>query len=71
MLRLGNVTLSRQENSGKPTALNTGIAAATTDIVVLVDGDTIFDSNTVRDVVQPFRDPQVGAVAGNAKVGNR
>jgi cellulose synthase/poly-beta-1,6-N-acetylglucosamine synthase-like glycosyltransferase/peptidoglycan/xylan/chitin deacetylase (PgdA/CDA1 family) len=73
VLALGrpDVTLIRQVNSGKPAALNTGIEAATTELVVMVDGDTIFDPNTVHDVVQPFRDPRVGAVAGNAKVGNR
>lgn len=71
LLRMPNVQLIRQENAGKPAALNRGIAAATTELVVLVDGDTIFDPNTVRDVVQPFRDKAVGAVAGNPKVGNR
>ena len=71
LLRLENVTLLRQENAGKSAALNAGIAAATTEIVVLVDGDTIFDANTIHDVVQPFRNPTIGAVAGNAKVGNR
>lgn len=71
LLHLDNVTLLRQENAGKSAALNAGIAAATTELVVLVDGDTIFDPNTIYDVVQPFRNPTIGAVAGNAKVGNR
>ena len=66
-----NVTLIKQVNSGKPAALNAGLALTTTDVVVMVDGDTIFDPNTIFDAVQPFRDPAIGAVAGNAKVGNR
>ena len=37
----------------------------------MVDGDTVFEPDAVRRLVQPFADPQVGAVAGNVKVGNR
>ncbi|MEV7427823.1 MULTISPECIES: glycosyltransferase [unclassified Streptomyces] len=70
-LRLPNVRVVRQPNSGKPAALNNGIAHASHDIVVMMDGDTVFEPSTVRELVQPFGDPRVGAVAGNAKVGNR
>ncbi|MGP3636260.1 glycosyltransferase [Streptomyces sp. 24-1644] len=70
-LRLPNVRVVRQRNAGKPAALNNGIAHARYDIVVMMDGDTVFEPSTVRELVQPFADPRVGAVAGNAKVGNR
>lgn len=70
-LRLPNVRVVRQENQGKPAALNNGIAHARHDIVVMMDGDTVFEPSTVRELVQPFGAPRVGAVAGNAKVGNR
>jgi cellulose synthase/poly-beta-1,6-N-acetylglucosamine synthase-like glycosyltransferase/peptidoglycan/xylan/chitin deacetylase (PgdA/CDA1 family) len=70
-LRLPGVRVIRQQNAGKPAALNTGIAAASYEIVVMVDGDTVFEPNTVRRLLQPFGDRQVGAVSGNAKVGNR
>ncbi|MFJ4845539.1 MULTISPECIES: bifunctional polysaccharide deacetylase/glycosyltransferase family 2 protein [unclassified Streptomyces] len=65
------VRLIRQPNSGKPAALNTGVAAASSELVVMMDGDTVFEPGTVRELVQPFADPRIGAVAGNAKVGNR
>ncbi|MEU7700615.1 bifunctional polysaccharide deacetylase/glycosyltransferase family 2 protein [Streptomyces sp. NPDC015492] len=65
------VRLIRQANGGKSSALNTGIAAASYDIIVMMDGDTVFEPSTVRELVQPFGDPTIGAVAGNAKVGNR
>ncbi|MFB7340386.1 bifunctional polysaccharide deacetylase/glycosyltransferase family 2 protein [Streptomyces hydrogenans] len=65
------VRLIRQANGGKSSALNTGIAAASYDIVVMMDGDTVFEPSTVRELVQPFGDRTIGAVAGNAKVGNR
>ncbi|MGR3871835.1 bifunctional polysaccharide deacetylase/glycosyltransferase family 2 protein [Streptomyces graminifolii] len=66
-----NVRVIRQENAGKPAALNNGVRSASYDIVVMMDGDTVFEPDTVRHLVQPFADPEVGAVAGNAKVGNR
>ncbi|MEU0523016.1 glycosyltransferase [Streptomyces niveus] len=68
---LPGVHVVRQVNSGKPAALNNGIAHASHDLVVMMDGDTVFEPSTVRELVQPFGDPRVGAVAGNAKVGNR
>ncbi|MEU5343269.1 MULTISPECIES: glycosyltransferase [unclassified Streptomyces] len=70
-LRLPNVRVVRQLNAGKPAALNRGVANARYDLIVMMDGDTVFEPATVRELVQPFGDPSVGAVAGNAKVGNR
>ncbi|MFF7341204.1 glycosyltransferase [Streptomyces sp. NPDC008163] len=70
-MRLPNVRVVRQRNAGKPAALNNGIRHARNDIIVMMDGDTVFEPTTVRELVQPFGDPRVGAVAGNAKVGNR
>lgn len=70
-LAVPNVRVIRQANAGKPAALNTGIAAAKHDILVLVDGDTVFEPDAMRALVAPFADPEVGAVSGNTKVGNR
>ncbi|MFF1911452.1 bifunctional polysaccharide deacetylase/glycosyltransferase family 2 protein [Streptomyces sp. NPDC058239] len=70
-LGLPNVRVVRQENAGKSAALNNGVRQARYDIVVMMDGDTVFEPDTVHRLVQPFGDPEVGAVAGNAKVGNR
>ncbi|MCX4881134.1 MULTISPECIES: glycosyltransferase [unclassified Streptomyces] len=70
-LGLPNVRVVRQLNAGKPAALNRGLANARYDIIVMMDGDTVFEPATVRELVQPFGDRRVGAVAGNAKVGNR
>lgn len=68
---LPNVRVIRQQNAGKPAALNNGIRHARYEIIVMMDGDTVFEESTVRELVQPFADPGVGAVSGNAKVGNR
>ncbi|WP_369393373.1 bifunctional polysaccharide deacetylase/glycosyltransferase family 2 protein [Streptomyces sp. CG1] len=70
-LGLPGVRVIRQRNAGKPAALNTGIAAASYEIVVMMDGDTVFEPDAVRQLVQPFSDPRIGAVSGNAKVVNR
>src|SRR2546423_824113 len=70
-LRLPGVHVLRQENAGKPAALNTGLRYARGDLVVLVDGDTVFARDAIGELVQPLADPAVGAVSGNAKVANR
>ncbi|MFF1832797.1 bifunctional polysaccharide deacetylase/glycosyltransferase family 2 protein [Streptomyces sp. NPDC058231] len=70
-LGLANLRVVRQPNAGKSAALNNGVRHARYDIVVMMDGDTVFEPDTVQRLVQPFGDPEVGAVAGNAKVGNR
>ena len=65
------VTSFRKENGGKASALNFGIARARGEIIVCLDADTQFTPTTVTNLVAPMHDPKVGAVAGNAKVGNR
>jgi peptidoglycan/xylan/chitin deacetylase (PgdA/CDA1 family) len=71
--RLGvpGVRVVRQANAGKPAALNTGIRYARFDLLVLVDGDTVVQPDTVHRLVQAFADHRVGAVSGNTKVANR
>ena len=61
----------RKPNGGKASALNYGLAYARGEIVICLDADTLFAPNTVAELVEPLHDPTVGAVAGNAKVGNR
>lgn len=70
-LGLGNVRVVRVPAGGKATALNTGAALARHDLLVMVDADTVVDTDSIHRLVQPFADPSVGAVAGNVKVGNR
>ena len=65
------VTVLTKPNGGKASALNHGIARARGDIVIGLDADTVFVPGTIRRLVAPLVDSRVGAVAGNAKVGNR
>jgi cellulose synthase/poly-beta-1,6-N-acetylglucosamine synthase-like glycosyltransferase/peptidoglycan/xylan/chitin deacetylase (PgdA/CDA1 family) len=70
-LDLKGVRLVRQDNAGKAAALNAGIEMTGAPIVVMVDGDTLFEAQTLHRLVAPLADPAVGAVSGNTKVGNR
>jgi cellulose synthase/poly-beta-1,6-N-acetylglucosamine synthase-like glycosyltransferase/peptidoglycan/xylan/chitin deacetylase (PgdA/CDA1 family)/spore germination protein YaaH len=58
-------------NGGKAAALNCGLKQACGDVVVALDADTHFQRDAISRLVRWFEDPSVGAVAGNAKVGNR
>jgi len=66
-----NVKLIRIANSGKANALNVGLTQAQGEIIVALDADTVFEKDTIARLVRWFSDPAIGAVAGNAKVGNR
>src|SRR6202012_278464 len=65
------VTLMSFENGGKARALNRGLAKAHGDVIVALDADTLFPSDTLAKLARWFGDPRVGAVAGNALVGTR
>lgn len=65
------VRLLTLENGGKARALNTGLALAKGEIVIALDADTQFEPTTIARLARWFDDPALGAVAGNAKVGNR
>ena len=65
------VVLMTFENGGKAKALNRGLVEAKGDVIVALDADTLFPPETVPRLARWFADPRVGAVAGNAVVGNR
>ncbi|MEX5259303.1 bifunctional polysaccharide deacetylase/glycosyltransferase family 2 protein [Kocuria sp. CPCC 205263] len=69
------LTVITQPNGGKSIASNHGIMAARGEILVTLDGDTLFEPRTVRMFARHFyaQDTKrpVGAVAGHVKVGNR
>jgi len=65
------VRLLTLENGGKARALNRGLDLATGEIVIALDADTQFEPTTIARLGRWFGDPKLGAVAGNAKVGNR
>jgi len=65
------IRVLRKPNGGKASALNLGVHEAKGEIVVAVDADTVLAPGAIEALVGPLADDRVGAVAGNAKVGNR
>ncbi|MEO6718249.1 MAG: glycosyltransferase [Novosphingobium sp.] len=65
------VRLLTLTNGGKARALNEGLKLARGEIVIALDADTQFEVATIARLARWFADPAIGAVAGNAKVGNR
>jgi cellulose synthase/poly-beta-1,6-N-acetylglucosamine synthase-like glycosyltransferase/peptidoglycan/xylan/chitin deacetylase (PgdA/CDA1 family) len=68
----GQVLILGKPNSGKAEALNYGIQhIGDAEIFVGIDADTIIAPDAISRLVPHFINPKVGAIAGNAKVGNR
>ena len=65
------VTLITTANGGKARAVNTGLERSHGEVVVALDADTQFEPDTIAKLTRWFADTAIGAVAGNAKVGNR
>lgn len=65
------VRLMTLTNGGKASALNRALAVASGEIIVALDADTQFERACIARLVRWFADEKIGAVAGNAKVGNR
>ncbi len=60
----GVTVLSRQERGGKSSAMNMPLPMIKSEIVVVIDSDSHLAEGTIWQIVQPFKDPQVGAVSG-------
>ena len=68
----GKVLILGKKNSGKAEALNFGIEhIGDAELFVGIDADTIIAPDAISRLVPHFINPKVGAIAGNAKVGNR
>jgi peptidoglycan-N-acetylglucosamine deacetylase len=68
----GKVLILGKPNSGKAEALNFGIEhIGDAELFVGIDADTIIARDAISRLVPHFINPRVGAIAGNAKVGNR
>jgi len=61
----GRIRLIRQANAGKARALNAGIQAASGEVVVYTDADSLFLRDTVAQLVRWFAHPGIDAVCGN------
>ncbi|MDE3186293.1 MAG: glycosyltransferase, partial [Acidobacteriota bacterium] len=67
----GRVKVVTKANGGKAAALNFALDLLDEEFYVGIDADTVIASDAISKLIPHFEDPTVGAVAGNAKVGNR
>ncbi|GGE59063.1 hypothetical protein GCM10011517_28470 [Actibacterium pelagium] len=65
------IELIRETNHGKWYAEDIAINNLDSPIFVVIDADTLLHPDAIEYLVQPFRDPKVGAVAGTVEVGNQ
>ncbi len=70
-IKAGRVQVLTKENAGKAAALNYALERTHEEIYVGIDADTVVAPDAISKLVQHFEDPRIGAMAGNAKVGNR
>lgn len=61
-------TVFTPERKGKTAALNHGITAVKTPIVVFTDANTMLNDNALRIIAQQFNNPKVGCVSGEKRV---
>ncbi|WP_252109264.1 MULTISPECIES: poly-beta-1,6-N-acetyl-D-glucosamine synthase [unclassified Halomonas] len=70
--RYPKLTVLDQLNQGKASAMNNGLAHASGDIIVGIDGDAILDYDAVGFMVSHFvASPRVSGVTGNPRVRTR
>jgi cellulose synthase/poly-beta-1,6-N-acetylglucosamine synthase-like glycosyltransferase/peptidoglycan/xylan/chitin deacetylase (PgdA/CDA1 family) len=67
----GRVTVLTKPNGGKADALNYALARTDEEIYVGIDADGVIAHDAITRLICHFANPHIGAVAGNAKVGNR
>jgi peptidoglycan-N-acetylglucosamine deacetylase len=65
------VQVLTKPNGGKAAALNYALEGIDEEFYVGIDADTVIAMDAISKLIPHFEDERVGAVAGNAKVGNR
>jgi poly-beta-1,6-N-acetyl-D-glucosamine synthase len=64
------LVVSKTQRGGRVSSLNQGLALASGQVVLALDGDTSFDNDMVSHVARHFADKNVVAVSGNLRVRN-
>jgi cellulose synthase/poly-beta-1,6-N-acetylglucosamine synthase-like glycosyltransferase len=70
-IKAGCVRVLTKPNAGKAAALNYALERMDEEIYVGIDADTVIAADAISKLIPHFEDPMIGAMAGNAKVGNR
>lgn len=67
----GRLAVFSKPKAGKAEALNFGLRLVDEEIYVGIDADTVIAPEAISKLILRMADPAIGAVAGNARVGNR
>ena len=67
----GRLVVLTKPNGGKADALNYALERTNEELYVGIDADGVIAHDAITNLVPHFANPKIGAVAGNAKVGNR
>jgi cellulose synthase/poly-beta-1,6-N-acetylglucosamine synthase-like glycosyltransferase/peptidoglycan/xylan/chitin deacetylase (PgdA/CDA1 family)/spore germination protein YaaH len=67
----GRLQVFSKPNGGKASALNFALDRISEEVYVGIDADTVIAADAISRLIPHFEDPRIGAMAGNAKVGNR
>jgi cellulose synthase/poly-beta-1,6-N-acetylglucosamine synthase-like glycosyltransferase/peptidoglycan/xylan/chitin deacetylase (PgdA/CDA1 family) len=70
-IKAGRVQVFTRPNAGKAAALNYALDRIHEEIFIGIDADTVIAADAISKLVPHFEDARIGAMAGNAKVGNR
>ena len=62
--------LQQPTNMGKRDAMARGAKEAKHELLVFVDSDSFLDPFAIRNIVQPFKDKEMGGVSGRTDVAN-
>ncbi len=67
----GRLQVLTKINAGKAAALNYALDRIQEEIYIGIDADTVIAPDAISRLLPHFLNPRIGAIAGNAKVGNR
>jgi cellulose synthase/poly-beta-1,6-N-acetylglucosamine synthase-like glycosyltransferase len=67
----GRLQVLTKHNEGKAAALNYALERISEEVYIGIDADTVIAPDAISKLIPHFEDPAIGAIAGNAKVGNR
>ena len=62
--------IRQKKNAGKREAMAAGALRAKHEMLVFVDSDSFLDPYAIRNLVQPFKDEEMGGVSGRTDVAN-
>jgi len=65
---MGVQVYHQPERRGKIAAMNRGMQFVKTPLVIFSDGNTLLGNESVRRIVNLFKDPQVGCVSGEKRI---